>query len=200
MRRLAPEGGIAVAIVEAQPAILEGLALLVGRTPGFRCSACARSVEVAMGEIDADPPDVVLIDLGLPGASAVEGIRRIRGRHPETPVMVLSVHDDDPGIVEALHAGACGCLPKKTPPRELLEAVRAVAIGGGGPLSSDTARRVLGLVERRASPRVARLLSLIADGHNLETAAAELGVAVPVAGARLRAACEQLYARETPGK
>jgi DNA-binding NarL/FixJ family response regulator len=75
-------------------------------------------------------PDVVLSDIGLPGMSGIEGVRILRTRHPALLLLMLTIHDDDERIFDAICAGACGYLLKKTPPARLLDSLREAVAGG----------------------------------------------------------------------
>ena len=176
---------LAVAIVEDRPETREGLAALIAGTAGFRCAGTYRSVEEALSRFADDPPQVALMDIHLPGMSGIEGIRRLKERHPDTVFLVLSVYDDEERIFEALCAGASGYLLKKTQPARLLEALRDAA-AGGGPLSPEVAQRVIRLFrdhrppEKSATeltPHEVRILKLISEGHDYPSAALELDVA-----------------------
>ena len=189
-----------VAIVEDQREIREGLAALVRGTPGFQCTGTFRSAEEAMAPLEADPPQVVLLDIGLPGMSGIEAIPLIKARCPGIAVLLLTVYQDDDRIIQAVCAGACGYLLKKTPPVRLLECLREVA-EGGAPMSPVVARRVLEVFrdyaprERSAetlTPHETRLLRLLVDGHNYKTAAAEVGVTVHAISFHMRRIYEKL--------
>lgn len=175
---------IAVAIVEDLRDLREGLAVLVNGTPGFRCSGAYGTIEEALEAIDAALPDVVVTDLGLPGMSGTEGIKIVRERHPDLPVIALTVHDEDEEVFRALCAGACGYLLKTTPPARLLESVREV-VEGGAPMSPQVARRVVKLfrefrpperAECRLTPQEKELLRLLVEGHHYKTAAEAMGI------------------------
>ena len=177
---------IRTAIIEDRREIREGLAMLIGGTEGFQCAGRFRSMEEALRGIGRDLPHVALVDIGLPGMSGIEGIRILKDRHPEVRLLVLTVYDDDDRIFEALCAGACGYLLKKTSPARLLESLRE-AVGGGSPMSPEVARRVIELFRRvrppakvdyDLTPHETRILRLLVEGHNYKTAAAELGVSV----------------------
>lgn len=177
---------IRVVIIEDQHQIRQGLAALIGGTDGFRCVGSYVSMEQALPEIEADPPDIALVDIGLPGMSGIEGIRILQERCPGLLMLVLSVYEDDDRIFEALCAGACGYLLKKTPPAKLLAGLRE-CVDGGAPMSPEVARRVIGLfqnfrpaktVDYHLTPHELRLLRMLADGHNYRTAAAELNISV----------------------
>jgi DNA-binding NarL/FixJ family response regulator len=124
--------------------VREGLAVLINGSPGLRCAAAVRTMEEALRLIHANLPDVVLTDIGLPGMSGIEGIRILRERHPDLPMIALTVYDDDERIFDALCAGASGYLLKNTPPARLLEGLKEVA-SGGAPMSPEVARRVINL-------------------------------------------------------
>jgi DNA-binding NarL/FixJ family response regulator len=177
---------ITVAIVEDRREIREGLMMLINGTCGFRCTGAFRSMEEAIEGMSSDPPRVALIDLGLPGMSGLEGIQALKERSRDLALLVLTVYDDDERIFQALCAGACGYLLKKTPPARLLEGIAEV-VGGGAPMSPEIARRVVTLFREihppetargRLTPHETRLLKLLVDGHNYKTAAAEIGVSV----------------------
>jgi DNA-binding NarL/FixJ family response regulator len=185
---------ITVAIIEDLREVREGLTALVNGTPGFRCSGGFRTVEDALRAMSRERPDVILVDLGLPGMSGIEGIRIMKERYPETPTVVLTVYDDEDEIFDALCAGASGYLLKNTPPARLLECLKEV-VGGGAPMSPEVARRVVKLFREirppaRAShnltPQETELLKLLVEGHNYKTAAAELGITTNTVSFHLR--------------
>jgi DNA-binding NarL/FixJ family response regulator len=178
-------GPISVAIIEDHREFRDYLTALITGTEGFACTGNFRSVEDALPRISARVPDLILIDIGLPGINGIEGIRLLKERYPDTLFLTLTVHDDDERIFDALCAGASGYLLKKTQPAQLVASVREAA-QGGAPMSPEVARRVIGLFREvrppdRAdydlSPHETRILKLLAEGHNYKTAATKLGVA-----------------------
>jgi DNA-binding NarL/FixJ family response regulator len=190
---------IDVAIVEDQREIREGLAALIDGTPGYRCTGRFQTMEEALAGI-REPPDVVLSDIGLPGMSGIEGVRRLRARHPDLAALMLTVYEDDDRIFEAMCAGASGYLLKTTPPARLLESITEVA-RGGAPMSPEVARRVIQLfrdirpperADYQLTPHETRLLRLLVDGHNYKTAATELGVSVNTIGFHMRRIYDKL--------
>jgi DNA-binding NarL/FixJ family response regulator len=134
---------ITVSIVEDDADIRESLALLINGTPGFNCISTYGDCESAIAGIEEDPPDVVLMDLGLPGMSGIEGIRILKESVDEINLVVLTVHGESKLVFEALCAGACGYLLKDTPPAKLLEAIKETR-EGGAPMSTQIARMVVG--------------------------------------------------------
>ncbi len=179
-------GVVRVAIIEDQAEVREGLAVLIDGSHGFRCVAAFRSMEEALAIIEGKAPDVVLTDIGLPGMSGVDGIRLLRERLSNVPVVALTVYDDNEDIFEALCAGASGYLLKSTPPARLLESLKEV-VSGGAPMSPEIARRVVNLFREFRPPAQSshtlthqemELLKLIVEGHTYKTAAADLGISV----------------------
>src|ERR1041384_3721602 len=175
-----------VAIIEDLRDVREGLTVLVNGSPGFRCTASFRTMEDALRSIEGDLPNAVLTDIGLPGMSGVEGIRILKQRHPELPILALTVYDDDEDVFDALCAGATGYLLKNTPPAKLLESLKEV-VSGGAPMSPEIALRVIRLFREfspppRASYRLTQqevqLLKLIVNGHTYKTAARELDISI----------------------
>jgi DNA-binding NarL/FixJ family response regulator len=177
---------IRVALVEDQRRTREGLQALIEGSQGFLCTAAWKSMEEALAANAPAAPDVLLLDLGLPGMSGIEGIVPLRQRYPETSIVILTVYEDNDRVFEALCAGATGYLLKNTPPAKLLDFLRD-AVKGGSPMSPEIARRVVELFRRfrppdkanyNLTPHELRLLKLLVEGHSYKTAAVELGVSI----------------------
>lgn len=173
-----------VVLIEDLREVRESLAALISGTPGFKCVATYAMMEAALAKIESDRPDIVLTDLGLPGMSGVEGIARMRAVLQETPIIALTVFDNDEQIFNALCNGANGYLLKNTPPARLLEALQE-AVGGGSPMSPQVASRVVRLFREfrppeqanyHLTPQEIELLKLLIEGHHKKTAAAKLGI------------------------
>jgi len=179
-------GPIRVVIVEDLREVREGLTTLINGTRGFACAGGYRTMEDAIQALSAESPSLILTDIGLPGMSGIEGIRVLRGRFPETPILALTVYDNDDKIFDALCAGATGYLLKTTPPARLLEAL-GEAVNGGAPMSPEVALRVVRLFREfrppelascRLTPQENELLRLMADGHHKKTAASVMGISI----------------------
>lgn len=192
--------GLKVAIIEDQPKIREGLKALIDGTAGYQCVGCFGSMEEALPRIGEARPDVMLVDIGLPGMSGIEGIRRLKEGHPEIAVLMLTVYTDDQRIFDALCAGASGYLLKSTPPARLLESLHEVT-EGGAPMSPEVARRVVSLfrdvrpperADHQLTPHEVRILKLLVEGHNYNTAAAEIGVSINTIRFHMRSIYEKL--------
>jgi DNA-binding NarL/FixJ family response regulator len=192
---------IRVAIVEDDRDVREGLRILIDSAEGYSCCAVFSSVEDALPPLSRDPPDVVLMDIGLPGRSGIEGIRLLKQTHPSLHFLVLTVYEDDQWIFEAICAGASGYLLKKTPSPRLLEGIHE-AVNGGAPMSPEVAHRVIRLFrqvrpsppfDHDLTPHEVRVLKLLVEGHNYKTAAVELGVSINTISFHMRHVYEKLH-------
>lgn len=178
----------------------EGLAFLVDSTEGFRCTGSFASVEQALARIADELPQVVLLDIGLPGMNGIEGIRVLKDRWPELLLITLTVYEDDQKIFDALCAGASGYLLKRTPPARLVESLKEV-VNGGAPMSPEVAHRVISLFKNirpaepaahDLTPHELRLLKMLVEGHSYKTAAAELGSSVNTIGTHMQSIYRKL--------
>jgi DNA-binding NarL/FixJ family response regulator len=198
-----PPADIKVAIIEDQRKFREYLAALIEGSEGFSCSGSFRSMEEALDRIrpGGEMPDVVLVDIGLPGMDGIEGIRILRERFPQLILLMHTVYDGDERIFNALCAGASGYLLKKTSPVRLLESLRE-AMAGGAPMTPEVAHQVIRLFreirpaekpDEQLTPHEVRLLEMLAEGHNYETAAVDLGVTTHTISFHLQRIYEKLH-------
>jgi len=197
----AQNSNIKVAIVEDQQATREGLAILIGNAAGFEVTGRFRSIEQALDRLASDPPDVVLMDIALPGMSGIEGARAVRSRHPNTQILILTVYGDDDHVFEAICAGACGYLLKGIPRERLLAAIRELR-DGGSPMSPEVARKIVAMFQKVAPPKTSdgqltprefQILRLLADGHNYKTCADQLSLSLHTVRFHIRNIYEQLH-------
>lgn len=195
-----PPSPIKVAIIEDHHKFRECLEFLLNNTDGYRCTGSFRTMEEALQKIGYDPPDLVLVDIGLPGMSGIDGVRILKERYPQMLLLMNTVYEDDERIFDALCAGASGYLLKKMPPAQLLDSI-SEAVAGGAPMSPDVARRVIALFREirppertvyHLTPHELRILNLLADGHSYKTAAVELGVSVKTVSFHLQKIYEKL--------
>ena len=144
---------IRVVLIEDQRQTREGLAALIGGSPGMQVVARYGSGEEALADVADQHPDVILTDLGLPGIQGVDVVASLRRLLPDTPIVVLTVHGEDHFVFDALCAGAFGYLLKDVEPARLLAAIREVHLGGA-PMSPEVARRVVSMFQKSRLPSI----------------------------------------------
>ena len=180
------ERDLRVFIIEDQEEVRFGLTQLVGGANGFSCTGDFGDMESALDALPNDLPDLILTDIGLPGMSGIEGIRKIKSVYPELPILILSVYDDDEQIIDGICAGASGYLLKSTPLNEIVNCLNQVA-EGGAPMSPSIALRVMQLfrespppkkVDYDLTPHESRVLKFLVDGHTYKKIGEELGITV----------------------
>lgn len=169
---------IRVLVVDDHAVVREGLLALLATAGDLACVGTAADGATAVALVDRDPPDVVLMDLVMPGTDGVGATRQIVARHPDTAVVVLSSAGDETRIRAALSAGACGYLLKHVGPDELLDAVRA-AHRGESPLDPRAGRVLLDMrrrPEQELTPREVDVLRLVAQGLANKQVGRRLGI------------------------
>ncbi len=142
---------IDVAIVEDDDDMRTTLQRLIESTKGFSCTGAFESCEDALEMIQAERPDVILMDINLPGMSGIEGVRQIKSFYPQANILMQTVYQDDDNIFRSICAGASGYLLKRTSKEQLLNAIREVH-SGGAPMNAGIARRVMELFRKTAVP------------------------------------------------
>ncbi len=175
---------IRVAVVEDRPDDLGKMAVLLRQSPGFSCVAACPTAQEALEKLPGSRPDIVLMDIGLPGESGIECVGKLRPRLPDTQFMMLTVFEDHDLIFRSLAAGANGYLLKTAPPPKVLEAILELH-AGGAPMSGQVAREVVAAFRQpasdpgaRLSPTERRVLELLARGCLYKEVAATLGMAI----------------------
>jgi DNA-binding NarL/FixJ family response regulator len=177
---------VKVVIVEDAIWMRENLAREINRSSGFCCVNNYRTAEEALLGIPADQPDVVLMDINLPGMNGVECIRQLRIKLPELRCLMLTVYEESDKIFNSLLAGASGYLLKRTSTSELLEAIQQVR-DGGSPMSSSIARKVVAYFNEMGaaksnpaalSPRELQVLELLAKGMAYKGIADHLSLSI----------------------
>ena len=133
---------IKVAIAEDIDDIRNGLHLIINNTDGFVCDCICKNGIEAIEKIPVYKPDVVLMDINMPGANGVEAVKKLKPQLPATQFLMCTVYEEDEHVFESLKAGATGYILKKTPPAKLLEAIQEI-YNGGSPMSSTIARKVM---------------------------------------------------------
>lgn len=194
---------IRVAIVEDDEQVRENLSRLIGEAKGFECVANFSSGEEALASWPRRAPDVVVMDINLPGISGVECVRQLKLRFPDLHVVMLTVYDDSERIFQALQMGASGYLLKRSTTAEILHAIEDVH-GGGAPMSSYIARKVVqsfrqqGASDKPAenlSKRETDVLDYVSRGYTNKEIADALGLKVETVRGYLKTTYSKLHVR-----
>jgi len=194
---------INVAIVEDNTTIREGLAALINGTEGYNCVGAFGDVESFLPKVNILDINVVLMDIGLPGMNGIEGVKNAVVKDPDLSVLMLTVYEESEFVFDALCAGACGYLVKKTPPTRLLEAIKD-ANDGGSPMSSRIARQVITAFKEgknvlseekdfNLTDREVSVLNLLADGFNYQEIAETLYISVDTVRHHIRNIYKKLH-------
>jgi len=194
---------IRVSIVEDSNQVRSTLARLINKAEGFECVGQHANAEAALEGLPREKPDVVLMDINLPGMNGVECVRRLKQILPGTQVMMLTVYEDTENIFNALAAGATGYLLKRTPRAELLQAIREV-YQGGSPMTAHIARKVVQSFQRvpsspqpaeNLSPREQEVLNYLSQGFLYKEIADKLGISYETVHTYIRRIYEKLQVR-----
>lgn len=192
---------IRVAIIEDDRATREGLGMLINGTRSYACVATHRSVEDALRSISRDSPDVLLLDIDLPGMSGSDGVSLLKQKYPSVEILMLTVYAEEDKVFESICNGACGYLLKDTPPARLLEAINE-AHRGGAPMSPEIARKVVRLFQKtgppekldgQLTPQELRLLKLLVEGYSYQGAAERLNISVNTVRDYIRSIYDKLH-------
>ncbi len=195
------DGTVRVAIIEDDRQTRGGLRFLIDNTPGYRCLWDHGSVEDALRSSKGDPPDVLLLDIHLPGIGGDAAVPKLRGVWPSVEILMLTVFVEEDRVFQSICNGASGYLLKKTPPDRLLQAIRE-AHDGGAPMSPEIARKVVDLFRKTGAPtkpeaeltaQERRLLALLAQGYRYQAAGDELHISVNTVRNYVRSIYEKLH-------
>jgi len=207
MKKLKVARKITVSLVEDDPGVRASLAKMIDGAPGFHCQAAYPDGPTALKQIPTHRPDVVLMDINLPGMLGTECVQRLKAIAPDVPVLMLTVYDDSEQIFKSLMAGATGYLLKRTPKDKLLEAIREIT-NGGAPMSRQIARRVVQYFQEvsqmAATPQRApevktltereeQVLSLLAKGHAYKEIADLLNISFETVRSYVRTIYDKLH-------
>jgi len=194
---------ISVSIVEDNEQLRGTLARVLARTEGFRCVSHYGNAEMALDSLPKDKPDVVLMDINLPGMNGVECVRRLKAAAPSIQAIMLTVYEDTENIFNALAAGASGYMLKRTKSAELIEAIREV-LRGGSPMTTHIARKVTESF-RKAGPspqptenlseREQEVLDCLSQGFLYKEIAEKLGISYETVHTYIRRIYEKLQVR-----
>lgn len=192
-----------VAIVEDNAGVRELWTRLLDNAPGLRCVVACSSAEAALREFPIHRPDVILMDINLPGMSGLECTARLGQVLPQARILIVTVYNDPNRIFNALRAGASGYLLKRAGGEELVSAIREV-LEGGAPMTGEIARRVIESFRQTPpkhgemdglSPREFEVLGCVAQGYSNKEVAEKLDVSVNTVGVHLAKIYSKLHVR-----
>jgi DNA-binding NarL/FixJ family response regulator len=192
---------IKVLIYEDNPQLREGLTMLIDGTEGFRVMGAFKNCNQILTEVNDYKPDVILMDIDMPGVNGIEGLKMVRKVNTDVSVIMLTVFDDNSNIFEALRNGANGYLLKKTPPAKLLEYIEEASTGGA-PMTSSVASQVLKMFSSLNNPggndynlseREKQVLQLLVNGYSYKMIAAEMFIAMDTVRSHIKKIYEKLH-------
>lgn len=192
---------IKVSIVEDDTRLREILVRYFAAQPDFTCLSAFSNAETALAEIPSNPPDVVLMDINLPGMTGIECVPLLRAAVPPVKIVMLTVFEDSEQVFKSLSAGAFGYLVKSSRPAKILQAIREV-FAGGSPMSGHIARMVVQSFEKRAStpdetaslaPRELEVLHGLSCGQPYKQIAADLGISLSTVRTYIQRIYEKLH-------
>jgi DNA-binding NarL/FixJ family response regulator len=192
---------IRVSIVEDDRGTREGLGMLINGTVGYQCVGTFRSVEDALRWSTSAPPDILLLDIHLPGMLGSDGIALLKEKFPAVEIIMLTVYAEQDKVFESICNGACGYLLKETPPARLLEAIRE-ANNGGAPMSPEIARKVITLFQKtgppakldaQLTPQELRLLKMLMEGYSYQGVADQLNISINTVRDYIRSVYDKLH-------
>jgi DNA-binding NarL/FixJ family response regulator len=191
---------ITVSIVEDDPNLSKGLLRLLGRTRDIQCLGCYPNAEDALQAIPRTPPEIVLMDINLPGRDGIECTRKLKELIPSIRIVMLTVYENPERIFKALTAGAIGYLIKYKLSGDLLNAIRD-AHQGGAPMSSQIARKVVQFFQTNVSAdepgelsaREREVLELLARGYLIKEIADQLQLGFDTVRTYIRRIYEKIH-------
>lgn len=181
-------------LVEDNDRFRENIQALINETSGLTCAMAVPSCENALARLTTDAaPDVMLMDIGLPGMNGIEGIRRVRSLAPSIQVIMLTVFDDNEKIFQAICAGASGYLLKSAAPDDIVQSLKEI-LKGGAPINAQIARKIVDMFAEIAAPRgdygitdaEKEILHLLVEGEPKKQIAHQLGVSFHTVDSHLR--------------
>jgi DNA-binding NarL/FixJ family response regulator len=192
---------IKLLIYEDNPQLREGLTMLIDGSEGFSVLAAFRNCSNVAQEIKTFRPDVVLMDIDMPGVNGLEGLKIIRQNDEQVKVLMLTVFDDHQNIFEALKSGANGYILKKTPPAKLLEYIQEASTGGA-PMTSSVAAQVLKMFSQihpatendyNLTDREKEVLQWLVNGYSYKMIASEMFIAMDTVRSHIKKIYEKLH-------
>lgn len=199
---------IKILVYDDNPGRQEALQLLIESAGDMHFVGGRKNCDNAETDILSMQPDVVLMDIDMPGTNGIEGLKRIRNQAPEVFIIMQTVFEDEEKIFSAIHAGAHGYFLKKTKPEQLIEGIRDV-LEGGAPMTSSVARKVLHMFTQQPSDksinpfaltdREIEILSLLAKGMSYKMIAEAGGISFHTVNSHLKKIYEKLHVHSATG-
>ncbi len=192
---------IKLLIYEDNPQLREGLTMLINGSEGFEVLAAFKNCDNVLPEVEVYKPDVILMDIDMPGVNGIEGLKKIRNINNDVKVLMLTVFDDNKNVFNAIRNGASGYILKKTPPARLLEYI-AEAHTGGAPMTASIATQVLKMFssmnnekgeDYNLSDREKQVLQLLVDGYSYKMIANEMFIAIDTVRSHIKKIYEKLH-------
>lgn len=192
---------IKILIYEDNPQLREGLSMLISGSQGYEVLAAYKNCSNVVDEVEAWKPDVILMDIDMPGVNGIEGLRLIRAINTEVKILMLTVFDDNKNVFESLKAGANGYILKKTQPAKLLEYISEAA-SGGAPMTASIAAQVLKMfsdikdpvyADYNLSEREKQVLQLLVNGYSYKMIAADMHISIDTVRSHIKKIYEKLH-------
>ncbi len=191
---------ISVVIVEDDKFIREGIAELLKSTPGFKLNAVFENCEVALKEIFKALPDVILMDISMPGMNGIECVRKIKSDNSEVKIIMLTVYEEEQKIFDSLRAGASGYILKRSSLQEILSSIKEV-VNGGGPMSPVIANKVLNYFNKSGkkteeinlTTRETEILKELIEGHSYKKISELLFISLDTVRSHIKSVYQKLH-------
>ena len=192
---------IKVLLYEDNAQLREGLTMLINGSEGYDVVASFPNCSNVVQEVEAFRPDVILMDIDMPGVNGIEGLKKIREVDTNVKILMLTVFDDNRNIFQAISHGANGYILKKTPPARLLEYI-AEAQTGGAPMTASVATQVLKMFssmnnekgeDYNLSEREKHVLQLLVDGYSYKMIASEMFISIDTVRSHIKKIYEKLH-------
>lgn len=192
---------IKLLLYEDNSQLREGLTMLISGTEGYDVLAAFKNCDNVVTEVETYKPDVILMDIDMPGVNGIEGLKKIRSVNQDVKILMLTVFDDNKNVFQAISNGANGYILKKTPPSRLLEYI-AEAQTGGAPMTASIATQVLKMFssmnsdkgeDYHLSDREKQVLQLLVDGYSYKMIAGEMFIAIDTVRSHIKKIYEKLH-------
>lgn len=192
---------IKLLLYEDNPQLREGLTMLINGSEGFDVLAAFKNCDNVIEQVTAFKPDVVLMDIDMPGVNGLEGLKKIRAIDSEVKILMLTVFDDNKNVFQAISSGANGYILKKTPPARLLEYI-SEAHTGGAPMTASVATQVLKMFssmnnekgeDYNLSDREKQVLQLLVEGFSYKMIANDMFIAIDTVRSHIKKIYDKLH-------